>query len=340
MRALVIGGTRNVGPAIVQALLEASYSVTVLNRGVTADDLPPSVERLRADRTDAAEFSGALGDRDFDLVVDTTLYTGRDAEAVVKILSDRVGRFIFLSTGQVYLVRTGVQRPFKESDYPGPVMPEPSRVNESDHANWLYGYDKREAEDVFARAWQSKNFPFTSLRLPMVNSERDHYHRIYGYLLRLHDGGPILVPDDRSLPVRHVYGNDVVQAIMRVANDPRAAGQAYNIGQDETLTLDEVLRILADFAGTPLRIERVPRRRLNAAGLLPECSPFSGEWMSSLDNSRSKAELGMQYTPFQQYLKRLVDYYRRLLPNPVEGYQQRQRELALVCDTKKKEITA
>src|SRR5690242_5073329 len=102
MRALVIGGTRNVGPAIVQALLEASYSVTVLNRGVTADDLPREVERLRADRTDAAQFRRALGGRDFELVVDTTLYNGLDADAVVKILSDRIGRLIFLSTGQVY----------------------------------------------------------------------------------------------------------------------------------------------------------------------------------------------------------------------------------------------
>ena len=340
MRALLIGGTRNLGPAIVQALLEAGYKVTVLNRGVTADDLPQSVERLRADRTDAAQFRGALGDRDFDLVVDTTLYTGPEAEAVVKILSGRVGRFIFLSTGQVYLVRTGLQRPFKESDYPGEVMAEPSRANASDHANWLYGHDKRQAEDVFAHAWQLKKFPYTSLRLPMVNSERDHYFRIYGYLLRLHDGGPILVPNDQSLPVRHVYGEDVVQAIMRVANNPKAAGQAYNIGQDETLTLDEVLAILASFAEMPLLIERVPRARLNAAGLLPECSPFSGEWMSSLDNSRSKAELGMQYTPFQQYLKRLVEYYRGILPNPVEGYLQRERELAFFRDLKNSQATA
>jgi len=34
MRALVIGGTRNLGPSIVQALLEGGYDLTVFNRGL------------------------------------------------------------------------------------------------------------------------------------------------------------------------------------------------------------------------------------------------------------------------------------------------------------------
>jgi 2'-hydroxyisoflavone reductase len=329
MKALVIGGTRNLGPSIVQALLEHGYKVAVLNRGVTPDDLSPEVERLRADRSNAQQLRAAIGQRDFDLVVDTTLYTGAEAQAAVEIFRGRAGRYIFLSTGQVYLVRLGVQRPFKEEDYAGPVMAEPPRSNESDYANWLYGYDKREAEDVFSDAWNRHSFGYTSLRLPMVNSERDHYHRIYGYMLRLNDGGPILIPNDQSLPIRHVYGEDVVQAILRVAQNPAAAGQAYNIGQDESLSLDEFLDLLARLAGKPLKTLQVPRQRLNAAGLLPECSPFSGEWMSALENARSKAELGMQYTPFREYVAKLVRHYSKLLPQPVEEYSRRKEELAL-----------
>src|SRR3954453_14340332 len=105
MRSLIIGGTRNLGPSIVHALLQREYEVAVFNRGKTRDDLPEEVERLRGDRTDPAQLKRALNGREFDLVVDTTLYTGTEAEATVEALTNRVGHYIFLSTGQVYLVR-------------------------------------------------------------------------------------------------------------------------------------------------------------------------------------------------------------------------------------------
>jgi nucleoside-diphosphate-sugar epimerase len=311
-------------------LLQEGHEVAVFNRGQTRDDLPEEVERLRGDRTDPAQLKNVLGGREFDLVVDTTLYTGAEAEAAVELFAGRVGRYIFLSTGQVYLVRVGLLRPFKEEDYDGPVMPEPLKSDEGNHSNWLYGFGKREAEDVFARAWTRQQFPFTSLRLPMVNSERDHFDRIYGYFLRLKDGGPILVPEGTDLPVRHVYGDDVVQAITRLTASELGKGRAYNIAQDDTLTLEQFLELLAEAVHRTLKIIRVSREKLEQEGLLPECSPFSDQWMSSIENVRSKAELRMQYTPMSSYVKKLVNYYQAIPTKKIEGYVQREKELKLV----------
>src|ERR1044071_1270597 len=329
MRSLIIGGTRNLGPSIVHALLRRGDEVAVFNRGQTRDDLPEEVEGRRGDRTDPEQLKGVLVGRKFDLVVDTTLYPGAEAEAAVEQFADRAGRYIFLSTGQVYLVRTGVKRPFKEEDYAGPVMEQPPKTNTSDYENWLYGFDKRAAEDVFARAWAEKKFPFTSLRLPMVNSERDHYDRMYGYFLRIQDGAPVLIPEGDGAPVRHVYGGDVVQAIMRAAENDLSKGCAYNIGQDETLTLAEFLELLAGLMHCPLKIVRVPREELNRQGLLPHCSPFSGLWMSSLENARSTTEIGMEYTPVASYVKNLVDYFQAMPKRKIEGYERRAQELEL-----------
>ncbi len=327
MRSLIIGGTRNLGPSIVHALLQREHDVTVFNRGQTRDDLPEEVERLRGDRTNPEELKRFLSGREFDLVIDTTLYTGAEAEAAVELFKGRGGRYIFLSTGQVYLVRVGAERPYKEDDYAGPVMAEPPKANVSEYENWRYGFDKRAAEDAFARAWEKDKFPFTSLRLPMVNSERDHYDRIYGYFLRIQDEGPILIPDEDGAPVRHVYGEDVVQAIVRLAKSEKGNGRPYNIGQDETLSLVEFLELLAATMHCPLKIVRVPREELDREKLLPHCSPFSGKWMSSLDNTRSKAELSMEYTPVTTYVKKLVSYFQAVRSHNVEGYAQRQREL-------------
>jgi nucleoside-diphosphate-sugar epimerase len=208
-------------------------------------------------------------------------------------------------------------------------MDAPPKSDESNYSNWLYGFDKRAAEDVFAKAWAERKFPFTSLRLPMVNSERDSHERIYGYFLRLLDDGPILVPEGADLPVRHVYGEDVVQAITRLAGSDLGKGSAYNIAQDETQSLDQFLEVLAEAVHRPLKIIRVPREELDREGLLPECSPFSGQWMSSIENAHSKAELGMQYTAVASYVKKLVSYYQAIPTKKIEGYTQRAKELKL-----------
>jgi nucleoside-diphosphate-sugar epimerase len=330
MDILIIGGTRNLGHLLTLRLLEAGHRVTVFNRGQTPDELPPEVTRLRGDRSDPAQLKQVLAGRSFDAVVDTTLYTGPDAQAVVEILAGRVGSYVFIGTGQVYLVRVGLSRPFKEADYAkGEPMVAPPVENSFDYQNWLYGADKRAAEDALAAAWQKRNFPYVSLRLPMVHSERDHMGRIYNYFLRLQDGGPILLPDHPHLPVRHIYGEDVVTAIMRVLEPGPWTGQAYHISQEETLALAEFLTLLAELANYPLGTITLDRALLEKHQLLPGCSPFSSLWMSELDNQRSKAELGLAYTSVRVYLEKLVAHYRTAqLPSPA-GYQRRAEEVEL-----------
>ncbi len=315
--ALIIGGTRNLGPDMATALLEAGFAAAVFHRGVTQSAaLPAAVERLHGDRGDEAALAAAIGSRNFDVVIDTTLYNGADAEAAARIFDGRTGRYVMLSTGQVYLVRAGLTRPFAERDYAGPTIPAPT-TSKFDLDNWSYGIHKRAAEDALRAA----RFPVTILRLPMVNSERDHFHRLRNYLARVRDGGPILVPDGPHLPLRHVYGKDVVRAVMRAVST--GIDGAFNVGQDETLTIDG---FLARF-GAEARIVRLPPKLLWERGLMPNCSHFSEPWMSSLDNGLGKAALGLTYTPFDSYLAALVRDFDTN-PAPVPGYEQRPLELA------------
>ena len=311
------------------ALREAGHSVTVLNRGVTPDTLPRDVERLRADRTDPQALSMVLRQDDWNAVVDLACYTGPEAAAAVDLLGGRTGRYIFIGTGQVYLVRSEVQRPSRERDYAGPLLAEPA-AGTRDHDNWRYGMGKREAEDVLATAWSRSRFPYTSLRLPMVHSPRDHYGRIHNYLLRLLDGRPLLLPEGGDLSVQHVVADDVVGMICRLIETGDGVGDAFNLAQPDALAVEEALAVMAEAAGVPLQIQRAPRVTLDAEGLLPSCSPFSDLWMSALDASRATAQLGFRGTPMREYLPGLVEHYRRsALPSPA-GYAQRDSEVALM----------
>jgi nucleoside-diphosphate-sugar epimerase len=328
MNILIIGGTRNVGHLLVYALAEAGHTVCVLNRGLTRDQLPEAVERLRADRTEPNQLRTALQGRSFDAVIDTTLYNESEAKAVVELLRGRTGHYIFLSSGQVYLVREAIARPFKESDYAGRIMP-PPKPDTFAYWEWSYGVNKRAAEDVLTQHMSANGFPLTTLRLPMVNGERDHFYRLYNYVLRIGDGGPILVPTTPNHPLRHVFANDVVTAILRALANPTSIGRVYNISQDETVSLDAFLGMVGEVMSIQPKIVRMRREVLEEHDFLPDCSPFSERWMSELDNQLSKAELGMTYTPLTVYLRQIVTYYLREMPPKPRGYRRRKAEILL-----------
>lgn len=330
---LILGGTRNLGHVTALELFNRGHAVAIMNRGQTRDELPMGIERLRADRSNTLQVRDAVRGRSFDLILDATTYTGADSAQAIQIFSGRAGRYIFVSSGQVYLVRDGLSRPFKEGDYVGPVMPEPARES-ADHPSWLYGADKRDAEDAFMAARTEADFPVTTLRLPMVASERDHYGRIQGYAARLLDGGPLLIPEGEGLPLRHVYVGDVANLITGLAETKAGMGGDYNISFGESMKLDRFIELIAAAAGVSPQIVRADRSALEARGLLPHCSPFSGRWMSELDNSKSLAELGtagIRYTAPEIYLSRIVrDFKTRWKSGGLEpdGYGQRAEEIA------------
>lgn len=330
MNILIIGGTRHIGYYLTQHLLQAGHRLTLLNRGLTRDDLPEEVGRLRCDRTDPLQLKRALAGRSFDVVIDTVLYKGSEAEVIVELLRSQVKHYIFLSTGQVYLVRADLQRPFRESDYTGPLLPAPAPMS-YDYEEWTYGIEKRQAEDTFATAWRDHQFPYTALRMPMVNGPRDNFNRLYGYILRIRDGGPVLVPNTPDHPLRHVYVQDVVQAILKViALGAPTFGEAFNISQDETLSLSEFLALLGEVLEIAPHLVRVDRDLLEANGFIPDCSPFSDVWMSELDNTKSKQVLGMRYTPVRDYLTAIVEHYRQFPPAQPTSYRRRSSEKNLI----------
>ncbi len=333
MNILVIGGTRNLGHLLVHQLIAQGHRVSVFNRGLTRDELPEQVERLRGDRTKKQQLARALDGKSFDVVIDNALYKQEEAEEIAALLKGRVGHYLFLSSGQVYLVREGAARPFTEDQYAGRLMPAP-KPNTYGYEEWLYGVDKRRVEDALHKAWETNKFPYTSLRLPMVNSERDHFNRLYNYVLRLNDGDPILAPSTPNFPLRHIYGGDVIRALLLLIETGKGKGQVYNISQDETLTLEEFLGIVGDLMGVQPQVVRLKRDLLEANGFLPDCSPFSERWMSELDNTRSKTELGMTYTPVREYLERILRYYAENPPPTPRSYLRRRSELLLLEHSK------
>jgi nucleoside-diphosphate-sugar epimerase len=328
VKVLVIGGNRFVGRDLVWRFLAASYDVTTFNRGRLADPFGERIERLVGDRT-TDDFERLLSGKEFDAVVDFAAFQTADTQRATVVLQDRVGHYVMISTGQVYLVREPRPKaPARETDYNGPVMAAPTEAAEQ--REWEYGVGKRGAEDALVAAFGERRFPSTRLRIPMVNGERDYHRRIEGYLWRLLDGDPILLPDGGRTPTRHVYSGAVARAVVRLLGQLSTFGQAYNLAQDETPTLAEILSLLAEVLGAAPRFVEAPSDRIRAAGLdVIQVSPFSGRWMSFLDPARAKTELGFRHDPLRHYFEKIVASFLAHPPAEApESYQAlRSREV-------------
>src|SRR5262249_55868487 len=158
-----------------------------------------------------------------------------------------------------------------------------------------------------------------------------HYRRVESYVVRMIDGGPLLLPGGGDHPVRHVYGSDVARAIADLLGKEHAMGKAFNLAQDESPRLVEVLEMIAKHVGATLKTKAVPREAVLAKGLaVTEVSPFSGTWMSNLDPSKAKAELGFVHTPVREYMGRVVaSWLAHPQADVPPGYALRSMELRL-----------
>lgn len=326
MRVLILGGTRFVGHLLAWRLVAGGHRVTLFHRGTRAPPFADRVETLLGDRATGVLPSLIKG-REFDATVDFGAYTPADLDPLVGTTArDALGHYVLISTGQVYLVREGCPRPARESDYLGPVMARPSE--EADGAQWDYGAGKRACEDLLV----AEKVRATRVRIPMVNGARDPERRMEGYLWRLLDGAEVLLPDNGDPRTRHVYSEDVARAVAAMLGDERTFGQAYNLAQDETPTVRELVEGMAARVGASPRLVAVAAERVRAAGLsVREVSPFSQtRWMSFIDPGKAKAELGFEHTPLWSYVDRVVSAF---LAHPATdrpaGYERRRAEAEL-----------
>src|SRR3954469_24550940 len=97
-------------------MLARGHAVTLFNRGTIPDPFDNRITRLQGDRT-TPDFHRLLAGKQFDAVIDFAAYTGADAQSAVDTFAGTIGHYVFISTGQVYLVRANVHRPAREQDY-------------------------------------------------------------------------------------------------------------------------------------------------------------------------------------------------------------------------------
>lgn len=326
---LLVGGTGFLGGHVARALVADGHRVAVLSR--RGQPTTPGVETLRADRGDPAALAAALAGRRFDLVVDFLVYTADAVESLMSAAPDAIGRYVMISTGQVYLVTAGAEAPFREEQADGPLMAEPAPGTD-DHAQWSYGAGKRAAERALLARRESHGLRATALRLPILQGEGDATLRLWAWIERLLDGGPLLLPDGGRRPIRHLDVSDLAAAIVRLARGAAPRHFAYNLAQPDVVSLREFLERVAAVAGVSPRFVETSWEDLRAAGIETMSLPYAGRWSSVLDPARAGDEWSFAGATTDAYLPRVVRWHlEHRPPRSHHGYAQRALELELAA---------
>ena len=207
MKVLVLGGTHFLGRHIVESLLAAGHAVSILNRGMSPDDLSPQVERLRGDRDAGPAGLHALNGRSWDACVDVSGYTPRQVWASAELLRTSVGRYVFISAVMVY--GDPVQRPVLET-HPS-VPPAGEDVVEIDGES--YGPLKVACENIVQQRYADG---CTVLRPQVVVGPGDDWDRYSTWVQRALRGGEMLAPGDGSDHLQVIDVRDLARFVCTV----------------------------------------------------------------------------------------------------------------------------
>ena len=230
MKLLVLGGTKFLGRAAVEAALARGDEVTLFNRGETNPELFPEVEKLRGDRDGGLS---ALEGREWDAVIDPSGYVPRVVRASAELLRGSVGHYVFVSSASVY---AEPYVPGFDESAPTVELENP----ESEDVIGDYGALKAACERVVGEVFPDAS---TNVRAGLIVGPHDQSGRFTYWPLRISLGGPVLAPAPPEQLVQFVDVRDlgawlVDAAARRVAGTFNATG--------EPIRLDTVLAACGD----------------------------------------------------------------------------------------------
>lgn len=333
MRTLLLGATGLIGRPLCEALIARGDDVTVLTRGTL--DVPHGAHEFKADRHDPAALRRALDGQRFDLTVDLLAYTDEHVAQLFAIDGFSPGRLLMMSTGQVYLV-TDRAPPYREEDFDAPVIAEPERDTRAWH-NWKYGVEKRAAERALQRHTIERSIEAMALRVPVVQGELDgvRTQRLWAWIERILDGGPVLLPEGGEQRLRFVYAKDIADSIVSLSERASWEGvSALNVAMPRECTLRAFVERVAACLGRSPEWVNVSGEALDEAGIPRDFVSYWGRYYSRPDPTTAIERFGLALHNEDAWLESVVRAHLEGATRPTrshEGYAHRAAELALAA---------
>ena len=283
MRALITGGAGFIGSHLAEALLDAGHEVEVVDdlstgsmeniehlknrRGFQYVIDSVTNEDLLAEQTDRCDvvfhLAAAVGVK---LIVERpvhTIETNVHGTEVVLTQANKNSQkkklVIVASTSEVYGKSTEI--PFREDA--------DLRLGATWKHRWAYACSKALDEFLALAYWKEKKLPVIVVRL--FNTVGPLQTGQYGmvvpnFVKQALAGQPITVFGDGSQSRSFTYVGDVVDALMRLVDEPKAVGEVFNVGNGQEISILGLAEKIKEMTGSQSEIVKVPYDQAYGAG--------------------------------------------------------------------------
>ena len=283
MRALITGGAGFIGSHLAEALLDAGHEVEVVDdlstgsmeniehlknrRGFQYVIDSVTNEDLLAEQTDRCDvvfhLAAAVGVK---LIVERpvhTIETNVHGTEVVLTQANKNSQkkklVIVASTSEVYGKSTEI--PFREDA--------DLRLGATWKHRWAYACSKALDEFLALAYWKEKKLPVIVVRL--FNTVGPRQTGQYGmvvpnFVKQALAGQPITVFGDGSQSRSFTYVGDVVDALMRLVDEPKAVGEVFNVGNGQEISILGLAEKIKEMTGSQSEIVKVPYDQAYGAG--------------------------------------------------------------------------
>lgn len=319
-KALVTGGTGFVGQRLVAHLLGNGWHVRALVLEAERDRLRsrPGLDVSVGDVTRPETLRGTMDD------VDAVFHAAALVEAWTRHPEDYTRVNV---EGTAHMIdealRASVPRFLYTSSMSG-IGVTPAQIMREDSADGLvfgpYEESKAAAERLVTKATRERHLP-AILLIPSIVIGPGDTRNTGRFLLSFVRGEfPGTFAEGSLLPVVDV--EDVARAHL-LAYARGRIGERYIIS-GQNLAWGELLRIASEASGTPIPPRHIGARALRFASQIGEfraritrSAPRLPRWLAdflltgaAMDNTKSKAELGMEYTPIRNSVYAAIDWFR------------------------------
>ena len=300
MKVLFIGGTGIISSASSKLAIDKGIDLYLLNRGQSFRPVPAGAKVLNGDIRDPKSARAALGNHNFDAVVNWVNFTADQIESDLELFRGRTGQYVFISSASAYQT---------------PVSTLP--ITEStllDNPYWLYSRNKIACEERLVRAFREEKFPYTIVRpshtydctlLPMEGG--------WTTVDRMLRGEKVIVHGDGTSLWTMTHHADFAKGFVGLLGNRHAIGDAIQITSDEWLTWNQIFEWIGEAAGVKPDMVHIPSDLIAAYD--PEWGDglFGDKMHSSVfDNSKIK-KLVPDFSatiPFSMGVREVIAWYR------------------------------
>lgn len=323
MKALITGGAGFIGSHLAEKLIARGDEVCVIDdlstgkleniahlRGHSRFQLAVEnilnetvMDRLVSECDVIYHLAAAVG---VELIVKSPVETIErnvlGTHTVLRLAARYLRRVLIASTSEVYGKSEAI--PFKEED--------DRLLGPTTKSRWSYSCSKAIDEFLALAYYKEKGVETIIMRL--FNTVGPRQTGRYGMVIprlvkQALEGRPLTVYGDGQQIRCFTYVGDVVEAAIKLMEEPKAIGQVVNIGNDKGISILDLAKKILAMTGSTSTIELVPYNKAYEEG-------FEDMRVRVPDLSKAKALIGYQpKVELDEILRQVIDHFRKNVDN-------------------------